>query len=67
MTATAPTSPTDRHRSFGAYLLGLCVEACDGLEGDARRAARAHAATAYLALPDDGGEAEEAALTDNFR
>lgn len=67
MTAITPTSPTGRRYSFGAYLAEIFAEARDGLDGDTRRNARAHMATAYLALPEGAGEAEEVALTDNFR
>jgi len=65
MTAICLHGRHGHHHSLGTFLAELCVEARDGLDGEARSGALARMSAADLAPAD--AEPAQAALTDNFR
>jgi hypothetical protein len=52
MNTMTPTTSLGRRHSLSAFLAELCTEARDGLDGEARRHARARMADDFRALPD---------------
>jgi hypothetical protein len=65
MNTMTPTTSLGRRHSLSAFLAELCIEARDGLDGEARWHARARMANDYRARPEI--LRQEAALTDDFR